>query len=219
MIFPHPFQSDEDGLLAFGGDLTPSTLVTAYRWGIFPWYSNPPILWWFTNPRCIIYPSKVKISKSMRSYFNQNKFQVTVDSCFKKVLDQCAQIPRKDQASTWISKDMISAYSLLFQQGYAHSIEVWYNEELVGGLYGLSIGKIFYGESMFSKMSNASKFGFIVLCRYLEKQGCLLIDCQQETEHLKSMGAESISKEKFISHLKTNMRHKDLSINWEKKLL
>ena len=155
----------------------------------------------------------------MRSYFNQNKFQVTVDSCFTKVLDQCAQIPRKDQASTWISKDMISAYSLLFQQGYAHSIEVWYNEELVGGLYGLSIGKIFYGESMFSKMSNASKFGFIVLCKYLEKQGCLLIDCQQETRHLMSMGAELISKEEFMDHLKKNMRHKDLSINWQEEIL
>ena len=211
MIFPHPLLANDDGLLAFGGDLSPDTLMTAYSWGIFPWYSSPPILWWFTHPRCVLYPSKVKVSKSMRSYFNQNKFRTTRDQCFHEVISLCAAQKRNNQDSTWIDQNMIDAYSDLHQMGFAHSVEIWESDDLVGGLYGVALGKIFFGESMFTKVANASKFGLISLCRFLNEKGYELIDCQQETSHLVSMGAELMSKNDFFQLIKKNQKFENIS--------
>ena len=205
MIFPHPFQAESDGLLAYGGDLSASTLLTAYQWGIFPWYSHPPILWWFTSPRCVLKPENVKISKSMRSYFNQNKFRTTIDTCFEEVISSCAKVKRRGQETTWIGDDIKEAFMHLHGLGYAHSLEVWDDEKLVGGLYGIALGKIFFGESMFSLATNASKFGLISLCQVLQTKGFHLIDCQQVTSHLMSMGAEEMKKEEFLKYLRQNM--------------
>jgi len=214
LYFPHPLHADDDGLLAIGGDLSIDRLLLAYRFGIFPWYNEPPILWWFTHPRCVIYPNKVKISKSMRSYFNQNKFQVTYDRSFKNVMISCAHAKRINQNTTWITDDMIDAYCELHEAGYAHSVEVWQGDRLVGGLYGLTLGKIFYGESMFSNTSNASKFGFISLSRVLLDKGYELVDCQQKTDHMMSLGAQMMSKEEFYSLLKQNLLHSDQLGKW-----
>lgn len=189
-MFPHPSLAEPDGLLGVGGDLTPERLILAYRFGIFPWYQDGiPIHWWYTHPRCVLFPSDLKVSKSMRPYFNQQKYRLTYDQCFQEVMDNARQISRKGQENTWITGDMLHAYANLHALGIAHSVEVWNTQnELVGGLYGLSIGKIFFGESMFSKEKNASKFGFISLIKELSKKGFVLIDCQQETEHMKSLG-------------------------------
>lgn len=212
--FPHPLQSGDDGLLAIGGELSQERLLLAYRYGIFPWYNEPPILWWYIHPRCVLFPDKVKISKSMRSLINKNQFRVTIDENFEKVMRSCAATKRKDQDSTWIHEDMIKAYCRLHAQGYAHSLEVWQNNKLIGGLYGIALGKMFFGESMFSKVSNASKFGLIRLSVFLIKKGYNLIDCQQETDHMKSLGAQLMSKEEFYAKLKKNMSHSDEVGKW-----
>lgn len=204
--FPHPFLAEDDGLLAVGGDLHPQRLINAYSWGIFPWYNEEdPILWWCPMPRFVLYPEQVKVSKSMRSYFNNDKFRVSFNQCFDQVIKKCSQSPRNDQDGTWIHPEFIDSYNSLHKMGFAHSVEVWDQGELVGGLYGLSIGKIFYGESMFSSKSNASKFGFIHLAKYLQTQGCQLIDCQVYTDHLSSLGADYIEQKVFWSHIKANL--------------
>lgn len=205
LYFPHPYTANEEGLLAIGGDLDPERLLLAYRFGIFPWYNESPILWWFTHPRFVLFPAELKVSKSMRPYFNQRKFSVTYNLEFRKVIRLCKQTSRPNQLGTWINKNIINSYEKLHDQGYAHSVEVWDGDDLVGGLYGMAIGRIFYGESMFSSVSNASKFGLICLVRLLEEKGIDLIDCQQETEHLHSMGARLISKELFWNRLKMNL--------------
>lgn len=209
IYFPHPNSANEDGLLAVGGDLNPDRLLLAYQCGIFPWYNEDPILWWFTHPRCVLFPSKIKVAKSMNSYFNQKKFKVSYNCCFEQVIRNCQSTDRPEQEGTWINNDIIASYTELHKQGYAHSVEVWSDKELVGGLYGIAIGKIFYGESMFSFANNASKFGFISLVRLLQLKKFKLIDCQQETQHLKSMGAELISKDSFWRYLKNNMLEQD----------
>ncbi|MCB0631993.1 MAG: leucyl/phenylalanyl-tRNA--protein transferase [Lewinella sp.] len=207
LIFPSPHLANEDGILAVGGDLSPERLLLAYRHGIFPWY-NPgePILWWSPDPRFVLYPSELRISKSMRPYFNQQKFKVTYDQAFAEVMKACqvrtAEKERRQRSiGSWITREMLAAYIQLHEMGYAHSVEVWDKEQLVGGLYGLAIGKIFFGESMFTKVNNASKFGFIQLVRKLEADHFALIDCQQETRHLASLGARSISRKTFIREL------------------
>ncbi len=205
IYFPHPLLSDIDGVLAIGGDLSTERLLLAYQFGIFPWYDRKPILWWWTHPRCVLYPSDIRISKSMRSYFNQDKFRVSYNDAFKEVITNCKNHNRKGQTGTWINEEIINSYSKLHDLGYAHSIEVWDNEELVGGLYGIAIGKIFFGESMFSKRSNASKYGFITLANKLNDLNFELIDCQQETNHLMSLGAQLINKERFWQHIKNNL--------------
>lgn len=203
--FPHPYTADEDGFLCIGGDLHPTRLLTAYQFGIFPWYNeDQPILWWFTSPRMVLYPSELKVSKSMRNILNREEYSVTYDADFPQVMHNCKQIFRPGQGGTWISPDMMDAYIELHDMGYAHSIEVWEGDEMVGGLYGIIIGKIFYGESMFAKKSNASKVGFIHLVRRLETLGFEIIDCQQETPHLTSLGARLIDRETFMRHLQKN---------------
>jgi len=217
IIFPHPELANEDGILAVGGDLSIERLVYAYSIGLFPWFNpSDPILWWSPDPRFVLFPEELKISKSMRSYFNQKKFSVTFDQCFEEVITTCAHHKRRGQGGTWISKKMITAYCDLHKAGWAHSVEVWKGEELVGGLYGVAIGKVFFGESMFTKVSNASKFALISLVKVLEKQNFNLIDCQQPTNHLASLGARSIRRHEFLELLRLNEAEESLVGNWGK---
>lgn len=203
--FPHPATVSAEGILALFGDLSVDRLLLAYHYGIYPWYNpNEPIIWWCPNPRYVIFPSKVKVAKSMHSYFNQNKYRVTYNTCFDEVIRQCQNIKRKGQTSTWIDDRIIAAYTRMHHLGYAWSVEVWDGDELAGVLYGMSICKVFYGESMFSLKSNASKFGFITLARRLEKEGYKVIDCQQPNAHLESLGGEFIQGEQFHEILRKN---------------
>ncbi|WP_443937458.1 leucyl/phenylalanyl-tRNA--protein transferase [Pedobacter sp. MW01-1-1] len=189
--FPDPALAEEDGLLAIGGDLSLERLLTAYSSGIFPWFSeNDPILWYSPHERCVIYPEKIKISKSMKKILAENTFHITLNQAFEQVIVNCANTPRKDQDGTWITSEMQKAYIHLHQKGFAHSVEVWQKEELVGGLYGLKINGVFCGESMFSHVSNASKAALI----YLSQTNIQLIDCQLPNNHLLSMGAEMIDR-------------------------
>lgn len=201
LIFPPVEQAEPDGLLAIGGDLSMERLLLAYRNGIFPWYEGKHILWWCPNPRFILYPDELKVSKSMRTLINRDAFTFRTNSAFKEVIGNCKTISRREQASTWITDEVKAAYIGLHEAGYAHSAEAWQNGELVGGLYGIRMGKVFFGESMFSKASNASKYAFIRYARQLEAEGIRLIDCQVYTEHLESLGARMIPREVFIEHL------------------
>ena len=217
VAFPPTELATPEGMLAIGGDLSPERLLMAYRLGIFPWYSsNEPILWWSPDPRFVLFPTDLKVAKSMRPYFNQQKFQVTYDQAFEEVIRQC-QKPRRGQwgGGSWITGEMLDAYVGLHSLGYAHSVEVWDSGEMVGGLYGLSLGKCFFGESMFAKVSNASKFGFISLVKKLQALDFKLIDCQQQTKHLASLGAKAIPREEFVSMLKRNENEETLTGNWE----
>jgi leucyl/phenylalanyl-tRNA--protein transferase len=206
LIFPPPHLAEPDGALAIGGDLSAERLILAYRSGIFPWYNpgEPPI-WWSPDPRFVLYPSKLKVSKSMRQVLRKDKFRVTFDQNFDQVIRNCQQIRREGQRGTWITDEMVTAYLKLHEMGIARSVEVWEAGELVGGLYGLAMGKCYFGESMFSKVSNASKTGFIKLVHRLEEQGCQLIDCQIYTAHLESLGAELIPRERFLKELEEGM--------------
>ncbi|KJD35237.1 leucyl/phenylalanyl-tRNA--protein transferase [Tamlana sedimentorum] len=197
--FPDPDEAHSDGLLAIGGDLTVPRLLLAYKMGIFPWYDVEPILWWAPNPRFVLYPQELKISKSMRQVLRNGNFNVTVNKDFKSVITQCALTNRKNQDGTWITKRMIEAYTKLHELGYAKSIEVWQNNVLVGGLYGVDIKNgIFYGESMFTKVSNASKVGFVT---FIKNSNYALIDCQVHTKHLESLGAKHVSGKTFFNML------------------
>jgi leucyl/phenylalanyl-tRNA---protein transferase len=201
LIFPPVHFAEPDGLLAVGGDLSTDRLLLAYRSGIFPWYEGDHILWWCPDPRFVLFPNELKISKSMQTLLKKHAFRFTIDKAFTEVINQCKTIFRKDQAGTWIGEDIKAAYTDLHQLGFAHSAEVWHNEELVGGLYGVRLGKIFFGESMFSKVSNASKYAFISYVQHLKSEGVELIDCQVYTEHLETLGARMIEREDFIHRL------------------
>lgn len=204
-IFPHPLLGDEEGIVAFSESLSLEDIKTAYSFGLFPWYNDYPVFWWNTNPRCVLFPDQLKVHKSMRPYFNQNKYQVSYNTAFEEVIRECKNIRRPGQAGSWLNDHLIKIFTELNKTGIAQSVEVWEGDELVGGLYGLILGKIFFGESMFAKKPNASKFGFISLVRKLEKQGIIMIDCQQETDHLKSMGATTINKLEFWKYIKKNL--------------
>lgn len=218
-IFPHPALADKEGIVAVGGNLSSSSLITAYSFGIFPWYSNSePIIWWSPDPRFVLFPHNLKVSKSMRPYFNQEKFKVTFDTAFENVISACQNINRMGQEGTWITQEMQNAYIELHTKGYAHSVEVWDNNNLVGGLYGISLGKMFFGESMFANVSNASKFGFITLIRILQKRDFKLIDCQQETKHLQTLGAEPIPRKIFLDLLAINRSEKSYIGSWSEWL-
>lgn len=202
--FPPVEHANEEGLLAIGGDLTSERLLLAYKSGIFPWFNEDSlILWWSPDPRMVLHPSKIKVSKSMKKVLAGNQFRLTTNTQFEAVIDSCAQSPRKDQLGTWITQSMKEAYMRLHDIGIAKSYEVWENDELVGGLYGIDLGHVFCGESMFSKVSNASKFAFIRLAQECEKKKYKLIDCQVYTPHLESLGAEEIPREEFIKILKS----------------
>ncbi len=201
--FPDPIYALEEpnGLLAVGGDLTPARLLNAYRQGIFPWYSDgQPILWWSPDPRAVLVPEQFKISRSLRKRLRQRPFHITLDSAFTDVIEACSD-PRKDHTGTWITEEMKQAYILLHRIGFAHSVECWEDDTLVGGLYGVSMGKVFFGESMFSRRTDASKIGFAHLVEQLKAWGFGLIDCQVHSGHLASLGAEDIPRESFLELL------------------
>jgi len=199
IIFPKPELAREDGLLAVGGDLSPQRLMLAYSSGIFPWYSEGyPILWWSPDPRMVLFPGEFKRHKSLRKEVESHRFEVSFDQDFENVISFCRNVPRPGQEGTWITSEMIEAYIRLFTLGVAHSVEVWEQDKLVGGLYGLKIGKVFFGESMFHLVSNASKVALWHLVDRLLEEDVELIDVQQETSHLASLGARLISRESFL---------------------
>lgn len=201
--FPPVDKTDAEGLLAVGGDLSPERLLLAYQNGIFPWFNEDSlILWWAPDPRMVMQPSNIKISNSMRQVLRSGRFTLTKNTCFEEVLNQCAKVKRRGQNGTWITDDMKKAYLKLHQKGYAKSYEVKENDKLVGGLYGVDLGHIFCGESMFSLVSNASKFAFVKLAQELEEKQYRLIDCQLHTAHLASLGAEEIPRSEFMKILK-----------------
>ena len=203
MVFPPVQMADEDGLLAIGGDLSVDRLLLAYKNGIFPWYNeDDPICWWSPDPRCVLFPDKLKISKSMQQVLRQNKFRFTINKNFREVITACKTTNRKDGFGTWINEDIIDAYTNLNKIGIALSAETWMNGNLVGGLYGVKLGNVFFGESMFSIESNASKFAFIKLVQHLQLSELQIIDCQMKTEHLLSLGAEMINRNLFLEMIK-----------------
>ncbi len=202
--FPSPEMADPIGLLAFGGDLSPERLMEAYSNGIFPWYdASQPILWWSPDPRMVLFPHKLKVSKSMKQLLRKNIFEVTWNCDFANVIEHCAMIDRGEENGTWITAEMRKAYLELHKSGKAISVEVWQDHELVGGLYGVYLRekKIFCGESMFTRVSNASKYGFIKMVEKLKEEGVVLIDCQVYTAHLESLGAEEIPRRDFLKFL------------------
>ncbi len=215
LLFPPIHLAEDDGLLAIGGDLSPSRLLLAYRQGIFPWFSEgDPILWWAPHPRFVLYPASLKVSKSMRQVLRRDTFRISYDEAFHEVIQACSRIPRAGQDGTWITDEMLAAYCELHRLGHAHSVEVWQGAQLVGGLYGISIGRCFFGESMFTHVSNASKAGFITLVRKLESLQFGLIDCQMHSQHLESLGAQHISRELFQSTLSKNLQSDSIIGNW-----
>ena len=197
IMFPNPELAEEDGLLAIGGDLRWERLLLAYCNGIFPWYNEyDPILWWCPKPRFIIKPNEVRISRSMKRVFNKNEFKVTFNNDFEGVISKCKEL-RENKEGTWITDDMKQAYIDLFNKGFASSVEVYKEDKLVGGLYGVNIGRCFFGESMFSMETNASKVALISICKRLEEENYLFLDCQMHTNHLESMGGKFVSWEDF----------------------
>lgn len=201
--FPPLTSADEEGLLAIGSNLNIDTLLKAYRGGIFPWYNDGELFYWYSpDPRFILFPKKLKISHSMRNILNKHAFKFSVDKVFPQVIKNCRIAKRKDNPDSWITDEFENAYTNLFLKGFAHSAEVWENGELIGGLYGVLIGKVFFGESMFSNKSNASKFAFMKWVELLQKNGIELIDCQVYTHHLENLGAELISRDEFSGLLK-----------------
>lgn len=213
--FPNPEDAEEDGLLAVGGDLLPERIILAYAQGIFPWYNENPILWWSPNPRMVLYPEKFKISKSLQQVLKSNKFSVSIDACFADVIENCKSINRSNQDGTWITPAMKKAYIRLHKIGIAHSFEVFNNEKLVGGLYGVSLGKAFFGESMFHIESNASKVAFYYLCQFAKQNNFQFIDCQVANPHLESLGAEEIPRSEFLKLLEINIENQTLQGKWK----
>jgi leucyl/phenylalanyl-tRNA---protein transferase len=212
--FPPPHLATRQGLIAIGGDLSPERLLAAYRRGIFPWYSETdPILWWSPDPRMVLYPQEIRISRSLKKALRQCRFQITMDTCFAAVIQTCAQ-PRKSGPGTWIGADMVNAYIRLHEMGYAHSVEMWHSGRLAGGLYGVALGGCFFGESMFSSVSNASKAALAYLCSFLITHGFDLIDCQVVSTHLESLGARHIPRAQFLKQLKKTLLKPTLKGRW-----
>jgi len=202
------------GLLAAGGDLSPQRLIEAYRRGIFPWFNEgEPILWWSPDPRMVLFPGELKISRSLRKTLKKDNYEIRVDNAFSEVIQACAA-PRGEQPGTWIHAEMISAYTALHEMGVAHSVEVWMRGELMGGLYGVSQGKVFFGESMFSRIPDTSKIAFVHLVKQLERWGFHMIDCQMKTTHLASLGGREISREEFGQKLKELVNYTERVEKW-----
>ncbi len=212
LIFPPTYLAEPDGLLAVGGDLSAERLLLAYRLGIFPWYSEEsPILWWSPNPRLILLPEELKLSRSLQRVLRRGLFEVTFDRAFLEVITQCGQVRRKSGEGTWIVPEMVDAYFRLHRLGYAHSVESWHEGELVGGLYGVAMGRAFFGESMFARVTDASKVAFVHLVELLRSLSFELIDCQVTTKHLQQFGAREIPRVQFLSRLA-----KALKGEWER---
>lgn len=203
LYFPPVDEASIEGIVAVGGDLSPERLILAYQSGIFPWFDEEdPILWWSPPERMVLFFEDLKISKSMRNVLNQNKFKVTFNTAFREVITNCKKIVRKDQPGTWITDEMVEAYCKLNELGFAKSVEVWQDDELIGGLYGVDLGHVFCGESMFAKVSNASKVAFIHLAKQLEQANYRILDCQVYNDHLASLGCVEIEREDFMMILK-----------------
>lgn len=216
VLFPNPETADSEGILAVGADLKVETLIQAYSMGIFPWFSeyDPYPVWWSPPERMVLVPGEHKVSKSMNQVLRKNPFTFTLDLAFEQVIQHCAEVYREDQGGTWITQEMIEAYVELHKHGYAHSAEIWSDGRLVGGLYGVSLGKIFCGESMFSLLPNASKFAFIKLSDWLKNQGFILLDCQNYTAHLESMGAALIPRKDYLNILAKATKIETLRGKW-----
>lgn len=215
MGFPDPEESEPDGLLAIGGDLSPRRLLSAYCSGVFPWYSEgEPLLWWSLDPRMVLFPDEFRCSKSLRRVVRSGRFEVRVDTCFERVMRSCGAVLREDQDGTWITEEMVQAYVELHRLGFAHSFETFCQGELVGGLYGVAVGDIFCGESMFHTMTDASKVAFVRLVDFCRAHQFRLIDAQQETPHLASLGARPITRRAYLDMLDTLVVDKELWRPW-----
>ena len=213
--FPPAGAADRYGILCLGGDLSVERLLDAYSRGIFPWYDDDqPIIWHSPDPRFVVFPDKVRMSKSMRQVLNRKEFTITADTAFEQVIRACSETPRRKQDGTWITPDMIDAYIRLHDEGYAHSIEAWKDGSLAGGLYGVSLGRIFCGESMFTRVSNASKAAFISLAEALRQREFMVIDSQVHTDHVESLGGESISRNRYLLILREAIRHPTIRGSW-----
>ena len=213
--FPDPKLADDDGLIAQGGEISPEYLLSAYRQGIYPWFcEGDPILWWSPNPRMILRPEKFKLRKSLAQVIKRATFELRADTAFREVITNCSRIPRADGAETWITGDIIDGYVKLHQLGLAHSFESYSKGELVGGLYGISLGNCFFGESMFFKKTDAGKVALYHLVQFALKHNFSFIDAQQPTDHLKSLGAETLSRNKFLTLLETALQEKTICRKW-----
>lgn len=218
IYFPPASMAQQDGLLAIGGDLSPERLIEAYKNGIFPWYSEDyPIMWWSPNPRMVLFPKEFRRTKNLRRLVNKGVYEVKFDTNFTNVMIQCSQADRGNQDGTWITQEMIEAYSKLHELGVAHSVETYYDGQLIGGLYGLALGKVFFGESMFYKKSNASKVAFWHLVEKLLEWDYDIIDAQQQTDHFKSLGGNAIDREKFLTLLKVSVEKPHELKKWNNK--
>jgi leucyl/phenylalanyl-tRNA--protein transferase len=215
-VFPDPALADPDGLLAVGGDLAPERLLAAYRAGIFPWYdAGSPILWWSPDPRMVLLPGELHVARSLRRTLRAGRFEVRADTAFARVVRRCAEVARPGQRGTWITAEMIEAYARLHRLGLAHSVEAWEGRELAGGLYGVSIGGAFFGESMFADRPDASKVAFVTLVEWLRDRGFDLVDAQVETAHLRRFGAREIPRREFLARLARSLRKPTLRGRWD----
>jgi len=215
IAFPPPYLAEKEGLLAIGGDLCEKRLLLAYHMGIFPWYSeNEPIMWWAPDPRLVLCPGEIIISSSLKKIIRKKVFQITIDTAFERVIRSCAKIRTENNEETWIVEDMIDAYCRLHKSGFAHSFEAWQDGELAGGLYGVSLGKCFVGESMFSHQSNSSKVAFVYLADFLRERSFKMIDCQVTTDHLIRSGAKEIPRKTFLKELASALRSPTLRGKW-----
>lgn len=217
--FPDPEEADESGLLAVGGDLSIERLKLAYSKGIFPWYEDGmPILWWTPDPRMVLFPGKMIISHSLKQCIRKQQFTFTIDTAFEKVISNCSKTPRKGEKGTWITREMKNAYIRLHEAGYAHSAETWLDGELVGGLYGVALGKAFFGESMFHHVTNASKIALYHLVQKLSDWNFGIIDAQVYTNHLESLGGEMIPRSQYMQILEKALKEEDITGSWEKRV-
>ena len=214
-LFPPTEEAEDDGLLAVGGDLSKERLLTAYRQGIFPWYEvGQPILWWSPNPRLVLFPEELKISRSLRKVLRKHEFEIRFDSSFENVIKACADVSTEKGKGPWIIPEMQQAYTELHQEGYAHSVESWLNGEVVGGLYGISLGQCFFGESMFSTISDSSKAALVALAEFSKQVGIKIIDCQMTTQHLLSLGAREIDRKSFLRKLNQYLEKPYIKGSW-----
>jgi leucyl/phenylalanyl-tRNA--protein transferase len=215
LVFPRPDEAEPDGLLAVGGDLAPERLLLAYAEGIFPWYEEGlPILWHSPDPRTVLLPVELRVPRSLRKRLRRRPYRLTLDTAFERVVEACAAVPRPGQTGTWITTEMMAAYAALFELGFAHSVEAWDDERLVGGLYGVSLGSCFFGESMFALASDASKLGFVKLVEQLARWDFDLIDCQVHTQHLERFGAQEWPRARFLEALARGLEHETRQSRW-----
>ena len=214
-LFPPTEEAEADGLLAVGGDLTKERLLAAYRQGIFPWYEvGQPILWWCPDPRLVLFPEELKKSRSLRKVLRKEEFEIRFDSSFENVIKACSDVRTEQSKGTWIIPEMQQAYTELHQEGYAHSVESWLNGKLVGGLYGISLGQCFFGESMFSTVNDSSKAALVALVEFSKQVGIKIIDCQMTTQHLLSLGAREIDRKSFLRKLNQYLKKPDIQGSW-----